>query len=282
MLNIVYEICKKHNINESFNITIKNNQTSNRLFVSKSFFIKMYFGKKEFYYYNEIFIYTNLKKDFLPRLIAAGEFSGIKYIIIERIYAQPLFSIWHKLNDITRENIIMQMASILKEINMLNFDKKIDFIEQIELEYNNYIDKVIISNDLKNQIVLLHDKIIELLKVDKNRYLTYTDCHFNNFLYDGRKLYIIDFEVLTYSTLDFQLDSINRMVKNPKIEAGEKYSSNIFLSDYKNILKWLKKYYIDMFNFPHIEERLKFYSIVYNLRIMYKYNYTEEQFKNLI
>ncbi len=282
MINIVYEICKKYNINESFNPAIKNNQTSNRLFVSKSFFIKMYFEKKKFYYYNEIFIYTNLKKDFLPRLIATGEISGIKYIIIERIYAQPLFSVWHKLNDITRENIIMQMANILKEINMLNFDKKIDFIEQIELEYNNYINKVIISNDLKNQIVLLHDKIIGLLKVDKNRHLTYTDCHFNNFLYDGKKLYIIDFEVLNYSTLDFQLDSINRMVKNPTIEAGKKYSNNIFLSDYKNILKWLKKYYIDMFNFQYIEERLKFYSIVYNLGIMYRHNYTEEQFKNLI
>lgn len=282
MINIVYEIGKKHNITESFNPIIKNNQTSNRLFVSKSFFIKMYFEKKQFYYYNEIFIYTNLKKDFLPRLIATGEISGIKYIIIERIYAQPLFSVWHKLNDITRENIIMQMANILKEINMLNFDKKIDFIEQIELEYNNYINKVIISDDLKNQIVLLHDKIIELLKADKNRYLTYTDCHFNNFLYDGKKLYIIDFEVLNYSTLDFQLDSINRMVKNPTIEAGKKYSNNIFLSDYKNILKWLKKYYIDMFNFQYIEERLKFYSIVYNLGIMYRYNYTEDQFKNLI
>ena len=56
MINIVYEIGKKHNITESFNPIIKNNQTSNRLFVSKSFFIKMYFEKKQFYYYKEIFI----------------------------------------------------------------------------------------------------------------------------------------------------------------------------------------------------------------------------------
>ena len=58
---------------------------------------------------------------------------------------------------------------------------------------------------------------------------------FDNFIYDGEKVYLIDFDRTIITSLDYDMMIFKTMCENPSKFANEEDEDNIIDSEYKNI-----------------------------------------------
>ena len=90
----IEKICEKNNIyGEVSMVSTKFN--TDRLFFANNYVIKIYPDQKEKYFFNENYIYETLSGfECIPKIIDSGEMFGNKYIVITKIDAIPIFSVW--------------------------------------------------------------------------------------------------------------------------------------------------------------------------------------------
>ena len=93
----------------------------------------------------------------------------------------------------------------------------------------------------------------------------------NLLLTKNNKLKIIDFETSLYAPMDYELDIFLRMCRNPWKYASEEDEQFIKIEDYKNIKKYLKEFYPDIFLINHFNIRSKIYDLEYNLKLLSKF-----------
>lgn len=216
----------------------------------------------------EIDIYKNIELDNIPKYISSGELEGSLYLIISKIKGNSLYSIWHTLSNTQRENCMLQIANILKSFNKQNSDFLCD-----EYKINNWKDFVI--SKLDENIYGLEKLGIDTMKLkmfvkeqanlfDDNIYgLVYNDAHFDNFIYDNGKIYLIDFDRVIYAPIDYEMMIFKTMCDNPSKFASEQDEDKIFDEDFVNVYSWLKKYYTELFNILNIDKRIKLYQFNY-------------------
>ena len=219
----------------------------------------------------EISFYKNIKLNYMPKYVSSGSIDGVDYLIIKKIKAKSLYEIWHKLDNRRRQNIIFKITNILKQIHK----QSPSFLES----------KYIISNlkDKMNKSFNLNISILEnkgfdttCLKTFQEQYLNkifeeqklrlvYNDAHFDNFLYDGENVFIIDFDRVLCTSIDYELMIIGLMLEDPAKFASYENEKFVKKDDYVNIWTDLKNFYPEMFNFTYIHERLYTYSFIYKL-----------------
>ena len=216
----------------------------------------------------EIDIYRNINLENIPQYLASGEFNDATYLIISKVKGKGLYSIWHKLDINEKENCVRQIADILK-----NFNKQdASFLDD---EYKIIDWKSYVIEGLKQKIYGLEKMNIDTSKItkfiesndifDDNIYgLVYNDAHFDNFIYNEGKIYLIDFDRVMYAPIDSEMMIFKTMCDKPIKFASEEDEAVVFDEDFKDVYSWLKKYYSDMFNIPNIEERVKVYQFNYS------------------
>ena len=235
----------------------------------------------------EISFYKNIKIDYMPKYVSSGSINGVDYLIIKKIKAKSLYEIWHKLDNRRRQNIIFKITNILKQIHK----QSPSFLES----------KYIISNlkDKMNKSFNLNISILEnkgfdttCLKTFQEQYLNkifeeqklrlvYNDAHFDNFLYDGENVFIIDFNRVLYTSIDYELMVIKLMLEDPAKLTSYKNQKFIKKDDYNNVWSDLQNFYPEMFDFKYINERLYVYLFIYKLGQGYESN-DNEKIKNLL
>jgi aminoglycoside phosphotransferase (APT) family kinase protein len=228
---------------------------------------------------NEIGFYNSVSFDFIPRCISSGMYKDTKYIIIEKLQGVSLYEVWHKLSKEERERITIQIAHILKDINNT---RKFDFLNPKYIRddlvnlYQNAFDKniAILTNKgydtsfLKN----FSEKRVPIIFEESKCGLVYNDAHFDNFIYDGHRVKLIDFDRVLYTSIDYELLILEAMVRNPKKFANERMEAHVVIKDYQEILPIFKKVYPELFDFKYLEERLYIYSFFYTLGNIYTFD----------
>lgn len=215
----------------------------------------------------EIDIYNNIELNNSPQHITSGAIEGVLYLIISRLEGKGLYSIWHTLNRVEKENCVKQIANILKCFNKQNAD----FLDD---DYKIYDWKDFVIGQLARNIEGLNKIGIDTNKICKfvenndlfneNIYgLVYNDAHFDNFIYDDGKIYLIDFDRVIYAPIDYEMLIFKTMCDNPSKFASEEDEDSVFDEDFKEVYSWLKKYYNELFNIPNIDKRIKVYQFNY-------------------
>lgn len=215
--------------------------------------------------------YSNVEKNNVP----------FCYEIIEKIKGVSLYNIWHLLNDEQREDVIKKLCESMKMIHS-NHGDKYDWLNKFRDEFLKLYEKAneinIFSDEEKKVIEYALSKFHKYL--DSNDFvLVHNDLHFDNIFYDNGKVKIIDFERSMYAPRDFELDIIYRMIRKPWKFASEETEQFINLSDYSNIMIYIKKYYLELFESPFLYQRLAIYDMVYFLKQLVK-NPDIEELKN--
>ena len=77
---------------------------------------------------------------------------------------------------------------------------------------------------------------------------------------------MIDFERSIYAPRDFELDILYRMIRKPWKFASEETERFTKLEDYKNIMKYIEKYYPEIINIDNLYKRLVIYDVIYYLK----------------
>jgi serine/threonine protein kinase len=277
MVDIIKEILKNRKIKYRQLTKSESGFTNLVYFIDNKLVIKVLESNgNEVKFTNEIGFYKSMDFDFIPKYICSGDYKGVKYLIIEKIQGVSLYEVWHHLSDKERKKIIIQIAHMLKTINeQVNssfLDKRYIRDELVTLYQNAFDTNINILEKKGYDIDFLKKYAIERVPVvfkESRCGLVYNDSHFDNFIYDGNELKLIDFDRVLYTSIDFELLILSTMVKNPKKFASERMEVFVSPNDYQDILPVMRKEYPELFNFKYLDERLYLYSFFYTLGNIY-------------
>lgn len=270
--NLIVDICERNNIKCKSIKKADSGFTNIVHIVNDEYIIKIInsFTKPE-KLQKEISFYKNVKIDSIPQYVASGKIDDKDYLIIKKLNGKSLYTIWHTLNEQKRKETIIQIANILNTFHK----QKGDFLAEKFIQ-TDWVTKWQKSFDLNIRILKNKGFDTSFLEDFKNTRLTkifeenkpclvHNDAHFDNFLYDDGKIYIIDFDRVLYCSLDYELMVISMMVDNPKKFASEITEKFVVNDEYGSILDELKAHATEMFNFKYIDDRVFIYKFIYYL-----------------
>ena len=93
------------------------------------------------------------------------------------------------------------------------------------------------------------------------------DLTFENVLWDGHVVTaLLDFEWSRRAPADIDLDVLLRFACFPYLHVAEDYEAETRAIDYAEVPYWMAEDYPELFGFPQEFERLRLYSIAYDVR----------------
>jgi len=249
----------------------------NEVYLTQKHVVKIYRSNPKGYG-RELWLYSVVKPDYAPKLIAYGE----GYLVLERICGSGLYRLWPNMDDAQREDTVRRIAGIVLELAGTDY-KSADGLFPVHPDWEGFLTGRI-GRTLEK--LGARGAIPEKLAADVRRYvaenahvlvpavpsLVYADLHFDNLIRnDAGKLYLIDYETLCAAPKDYMLDTWKRMSVYPHLYANEEDEGTVAAKDYAHIMQWLRKYAPEFFDIEHLDKRLALYAIDYDLRILADY-----------
>ena len=220
----------------------------------------------------EIDIYKNLHLEFMAKYISSGEIDGNLYLIISKLTGKSLYSIWHTLTVFERQNCVKQIAQILKEFNSQEYNFLSN--EHKHLDWGEYFSGTLKEKSKQLLKMGFDSKIIDIFVLEKfpdlfskNVFgLIFNDAHFDNFIYDDGKLYLIDFDRAMVCPIDYEMLIFKSMCDNPIKFASEEDEPNVSKKDYLKLYEQFRVEYPEMFEDANVDKRIALYQFNYFMK----------------
>ena len=228
----------------------------------------------------EVYLYKVLQGIVrLPKVVATDISRSIidrRYMIYEKLKGNPLGSRWHLLTDSQREQIIKDLCNDLKLIDnfpyqdyakTFNLDSHPVWSDVISEKFSDGLDKLkrirVLGEDVLDTIQQYINKNQSVLEPQKLG-LVYWDVQLDNIIVSDKDEYVglIDFENLMIASIDYRLFEVKVMSEHAQIFMAESLELDAKIEDYKNLTKWYKKYYSELFDFPELDTRIKLYELI--------------------
>lgn len=286
--NQIQKLCKLHSIEFVGSKRIEVGFSNEVHRVNDNLIVKFYLPEER-RYETELVVLQQDTEFPSPKVIAHGQANGIvdrAYIFMSRIDGVPLGHVWHTATHNQRKQLIQQYVSVQKEIasfspDLFGFNTSKTWHQILLDDAQNQI--LSLRNDaiIKDHEAQLSIAIIEANKESlqtKKLYPVFWDIHLDNMLVDehGKLTGVIDFENVTYASLDYPLFALRRLVTEPAkfaTEENEKYAKT---EDYRYIWGWYQEYYPEMFLFSDLEQRIKIYQLLDRLRLLKEWSKDKE------
>ena len=210
------------------------------------------------------FYIKNQENPYIPKCYIADKSKTIipyEYEIIEYIEGKTLYEIWHRLSEKERENLIVKIVEVVKSIHKIKVDS-FDFKEYLK----NEIRKLLKDNKLKKPIFQKLLECCEKYFEENHVVLIHGDLHFDNLIYRNNRLYIIDFERIMAFPIDYEFKIFDQCRYTPWRWASEKTDMLTVEEDYQTLLPTLVENYEELKKVKYLQERLKIYQILDELR----------------
>lgn len=222
---------------------------------------------------NEIAFYErNKDNDKLPKLYAydiSKKKIGYCYEVIENVSGKTLYEVWPKLSEKEQEAVVDKMVAILRSFQNQG-GNEYDFGAFLKNKILEISDRVNIDENTLNMVIGLIDEYFR-----ENIFgLIHGDLHFDNFIYDGKKLSLIDFERCMTAPIDYELRIFTMYDIMPWLWAGLETDMMTFEMDYSGLLPMILMRYPEVGNIPNIRERLEIYAII---ELLDNYSHTKEE-----
>ena len=205
------------------------------------------------------------------------------YEIIEKVNGKTVYYHWYKMNEQEREKLIQKIVKILQKIHLKNYPEY-NWSENIK---NKILDSFNQTTDMfseKEKAIILKslDKYDEILS-DNKFSLIHNDLHFDNILIDNNKnIKLIDFNDSIIAPFDFDLRLLYMSVETPWKWANIKMDPYQKPEDYKHLFEYIKKYYKELNNVKHLDERMLVYGILDDFRLLPRFRETEAKDRILL
>lgn len=164
------------------------------------------------------------------------------------------------LSDIERRKIVILIIDILKPFHSKEV-KDYDFLDVMKTKVLYLKDKCNLNDEMFNDLIDICNKYFK-----ENRFgLIHGDLHFDNFMFDGTNLYLLDFERCMVAPIDYEFRIFSKYNSQPYLWASAKTDMLAVESDYQNLISMFLENYKELNEIPYINERLEFYSIIESL-----------------
>ena len=221
-------------------------------------------SKNEERFENEVNFYKeNKDNNGIPKLYVSDTKKSVVpyyYEVIEKVSGKTLYELWYRLSDSERIKIVIQIIDILKPFHSKEV-KGYDFLEMLKTKILYLKDKCNLDNELFNDLINMCYKYFK-----KNTFgLIHGDLHFDNFMYDGTNLHLLDFERCMVAPIDYDFRIFSKYNSQPYLWASAKTDMLTVESDYQDLMSIFLENYKELNEIPYINERLDFYSIIESL-----------------
>ncbi len=216
-----------------------------------------------------------------PMVVTYGGQMGADFLVVKRVSGSPLAHCWPTMTRDQRRRAVSQVASKLKRLHqtpgpldlptidapqMLRADTLSPVMSLLvaldQARSLPHVDHGLISD--VEQIVYETSSSIEPFDSD---YLVHGDLTFENVLWDGRDVTaLLDFEWARTSPPDVDLDVFLRMCCLPHLHVGDAWVERTLQEDYADVPWWLQEDYPELFAVPRQYDRLRLYSVAYDIR----------------
>ena len=217
-----------------------------------------------------------------PRIVAYGGRPGEDWLIAERVPGQPLAHVWPRLSAGPRRDAVRQLAARLSalhatrapvdlppivgapqllEVGMV--DPTPPLLSALEAAARlPQVDPIIIQEAIE-----LVERIGGVLEPFTASTLVHGDVTFENILWhDGQVTALLDVEWARPGPRDLDLDIVLRCCAYPHLHVAEQFEAVTHAEDYAEVPWWLAEDYPGLFAFPSQIDRMRVYSIAYDVR----------------
>lgn len=205
------------------------------------------------------------------------------YEIIEKVNGKTVYYHWYKMNEQERKKLIQKIVKILQKIHLKNYPEY-NWSENIKNKildsFNQTTD--MFSEEEKDIILKSLDKYDEILS-DNKFSLIHNDLHFDNILIDNNKnIKLIDFNDSIIAPFDYDLRLLYMSVETPWKWANIKMDPYQKPEDYKHLFEYIKKYYKELNNVKHLDERMLVYRILDDFKLLPRFREKEAKDRILL
>lgn len=216
-----------------------------------------------------------------PEVVAYGGQLGADWLILKRRPGTALSRAWPTLTWPERRAAVRQLASILRALHRVRAPEGLPRIDPPQLVGGDGlfpVQPVLAALDRAAALPHVDRFVLDALRTIVERdapalepfhqpTLVHGDLTFENILWDGERISaLLDFEWAHPAPPDMELDILLRVCALPFLHVAEDYEHLTRAEDYAPIPWWLADDYPELFSVPCLFERLRIYSIGYDLR----------------
>lgn len=217
-----------------------------------------------------------------PRVVAHGGGRGEDWLVTERVPGEPLAHVWPDLTDADRYRAIDQLAARLAALHRTPAPPNLPPIENAPqlLEVGvedptgpvvaalrramrlDHVDPVMLANAID-----VVTQLAPVLMPFESETLVHGDVTFENVLWhEGRITALLDIEWARPGPRDLDLDILLRCAAYPHLHVSDALVGRTRTEDYAEVPWWLARAYPALFEYPREIDRLRVYSIAYDVR----------------
>ncbi|MEO7429607.1 MAG: phosphotransferase [Acidimicrobiales bacterium] len=217
-----------------------------------------------------------------PHIVARGGSHGEDWLIAERVPGTPLAHHWPDLRPVERRRAVQQLALRLAAIHATEspadlppvsgtpqllevgaVDPTLPVIEALGRAARlDHVDVLLIRE--ASELVARLESALQPFTATT---LVHGDVTFENVLWHaGDITALLDVEWARSGPADLDLDIVLRCCAYPQLHVGDRFVAVTHADDYEDVPGWLAEDYPALFSFPQQLDRLRVYSIAYDVR----------------
>lgn len=227
----------------------------------------------------------------MPHIIEHGELEGRvsgqanprEWMISQRMPGQSLLDAWPEMGLVERRDAARQLGQTLRALHEVDLPQAFEnpWLSDAVADGGKIVDGYRIAPQLHTVTAanLRHLGFIEDSLIDRAEafiaerlpifegdtdVLIHADPHFNNVIWDGTNLTLIDFEVATRAPRDRELQTLIEFWRDPSMVYAHDTPPEERLvrrDDVKELLLDIRSVYSQMFSVPNLRDRLEVYEV---------------------
>ena len=216
-----------------------------------------------------------------PMVVSYGGQMGADYLVMLRVPGRPLAHCWPEMNRAQRRDAIRQLAEKLRRLHITPGPPDLPGIDAPQMLRSDTLSPVMsllvaidqlrshpnIDFGLIDEVEHLVFELTPSIEPFESDFLVHGDLTFENILWDGKHITaVLDFEWARASPPDVDLDVLLRFCCLPQLHVAEAYVDVTRPADYADVPWWLQESYPELFAIPRQIDRLRLYSIAYDVR----------------
>ncbi len=216
-----------------------------------------------------------------PMVVSYGGQMGADFLVVLRVPGDPLAHRWPDMSHADRRRAVSQIASKLKRLHQTPGPANLPMIDAPQMLRGDTLSPVMsllvaldqarslphVDRFMMDDVEQLVYQLSPAIEPFGSDYLVHGDLTFENILWDGQDVTaILDFEWARTAPADVDLDVFLRMCCYPHLHVGDAHYDRTRAEDYADVPWWLAEDYPELFQMPRQYDRLKLYSIAYDLR----------------
>ncbi len=218
-----------------------------------------------------------------PQVIQYGGEVGNDWLVTERVPGKPLSRWWPTMTPSARREAVRQLAARIRAVHQTPCPRLDGLADVPQL-----LDPAPTGIEAVSRLLGALERAARLPNVDPGiigeaadhvranasvlepfdaHTIVHGDLTFENVLWDGEQITaLLDFEFARAGCPDLDLDVLMRFVALPSLHVALDYEAETRAEDYADVPWWLAEDYPELFTYPDQFERVRLYSIAWDVR----------------